>query len=151
VHSGGAPAANPGAPLNGTLSGMRITGICLVTPDVRRLCAFYASLLHTEATPDSSDTFAALALPGDQLAISFFTEEGMERMAPGVTAEAGRGAHTLEIRLDSAAAVDAAHDRLRREGVRIAKPPSTQSWGRRSVWVRDPDGNLVNLYADVPA
>ena len=132
------------------MTATRITGICLVTPDVRRLSAFYAALLGAQPTPDSGDTFAALALPGDQLILSFFTEDGMERMAPGSMAGAGRGAHTIEVRLDSAADVDAAHDRQRREGVPIAKPPSTQPWGRRSVWLRDPDGNLVNLYADVP-
>ena len=133
------------------MTAMRITGICLITPDVPRLCHFYARLLHGEPTPESGETFAALALPVGDIALSFFTEEGMERMAPGIMAGAGRGAHTLEIRLDSDAAVDAAHDRLRREGVPVAKPPSTQPWGRRSVWVRDPDGNLVNLYADLPA
>ena len=31
----------------------------------------------------------------------------------------------------------------------IVKPPTTQPWGRRSVWFRDPDGNIVNFYADV--
>jgi hypothetical protein len=27
------------------------------------------------------------------------------------------------------------------------KPPTTQSWGRRSIWFRDPDGNNVNFFA----
>jgi hypothetical protein len=80
------------------MTAVRITGICLITPDVRRLCHFFAGLRGAVPTPDSSGTFAALALPGDQLALSFFTEEGMERMALGIMAGAGRGAHTLEIR-----------------------------------------------------
>ncbi|MGW0828878.1 VOC family protein [Streptomyces prunicolor] len=33
--------------------------------------------------------------------------------------------------------------------VEILKPPTTQPWGRRSVWLRDPDGNIVNLYQEV--
>jgi hypothetical protein len=31
-------------------------------------------------------------------------------------------------------------------GARSLKPPTTQPWGRRSLWLRDPDGNIVNLY-----
>ena len=33
--------------------------------------------------------------------------------------------------------------------VEIVKPPTTQSWARRSVWFRDPDGNIINFYANV--
>jgi ketosteroid isomerase-like protein len=31
------------------------------------------------------------------------------------------------------------------------RAPTTQPWGRRSVWLRDPDGNVVNLYQSLPA
>lgn len=34
-------------------------------------------------------------------------------------------------------------------GAQVVKPPTTQAWGRRSVWLRDPDGNIVNLYTNV--
>jgi catechol 2,3-dioxygenase-like lactoylglutathione lyase family enzyme len=125
---------------------MSLTGVCIITPDVRRLRDFYTFLLGVQA--EGSDTFASLATAGGTL--SLFTEEGMEQMASGVMAGAGRGAYTLEFRLESAAAVDAAYERLLNAGVLIAKPPTTQTWGRRSVWIRDPDGNLVNLYADLP-
>ncbi|MFF4806074.1 VOC family protein [Streptomyces sp. NPDC001351] len=37
----------------------------------------------------------------------------------------------------------------RRRGVEILKPLTTQPWGRRrSVWLCDPDGNIVNLYQE---
>ena len=42
------------------------------------------------------------------------------------------------------------HRRLSALAVPIVKPPTTQPWGLRSVWLRDPDGNLVNCYAKVP-
>jgi catechol 2,3-dioxygenase-like lactoylglutathione lyase family enzyme len=31
------------------------------------------------------------------------------------------------------------------------KPPATQPWGTRSVYFRDPDGNLVDSYAPAKA
>jgi catechol 2,3-dioxygenase-like lactoylglutathione lyase family enzyme len=27
------------------------------------------------------------------------------------------------------------------------KPPTTQPWGTRSLYFRDPDGNLIDFYA----
>jgi catechol 2,3-dioxygenase-like lactoylglutathione lyase family enzyme len=123
---------------------MRVTGLCLVTGDVRRLRDFYTAVLGAPATGD--DTFTALQTEG--AALSFFAERGMEAMAPGATAGAGRGSQTLEVEVGD---VDAEAARLRGLGVPIVKPPTTQTWGRRSVWFRDPDGNLVNFYAPAPA
>jgi uncharacterized glyoxalase superfamily protein PhnB len=115
-----------------------------VTRDVRRLREFYAAVLRANAQGD--DTFTALATEGASL--SLFSEEGMERMAPGSTAGAGRGSYTLEVELRAPADVDAEYERLQALGAAIVKPPTTQSWGRRSVWFRDPDGNIVNFYAN---
>jgi catechol 2,3-dioxygenase-like lactoylglutathione lyase family enzyme len=122
---------------------VRLTGICLVTPDVPGLSAFYGSLLGVPATGDA--TFAQLETDG--LILSMFSEAGMERMAPGSLADAGRGALTIEVEVADVAQVDAQLPRLRALGATIVKPPTTQTWGRRSVWFRDPDGNLVNVYA----
>jgi catechol 2,3-dioxygenase-like lactoylglutathione lyase family enzyme len=66
-------------------------------------------------------------------------------MVPGSTAAAS-GNFTLEFRV---ADVDARHEGLAAQGVEILKPPTTQPWGRRSVLLRDPDGNIVNLYQEV--
>jgi predicted enzyme related to lactoylglutathione lyase len=45
--------------------------------------------------------------------------------------------------------VDAEATRLADLGVSIVKPTQTYPWGTRSVWFRDPDGNLVNFYSQV--
>ncbi|MGW0420296.1 VOC family protein [Streptomyces sp. NPDC003015] len=47
------------------------------------------------------------------------------------------------------ALLNAGHARLAAQGVEVLKPPTSQPWGRRSVWLRDPDGNIVNLYQEV--
>jgi len=35
------------------------------------------------------------------------------------------------------------------KNVEFAKLPTTQEWGIQSVWVRDPDGNIINVLAPV--
>jgi glyoxylase I family protein len=45
--------------------------------------------------------------------------------------------------------VDACHDDLRAAGVEILDAPRTQDSGHRTVFFRDPDGNVLEIYADV--
>jgi predicted enzyme related to lactoylglutathione lyase len=122
---------------------MRVNGICIVTDDVARLRSFYAEALRAEAEGD--DTFTAFQTDG--AALSLFSTAGMEKMAPGSMTQAGVGRYTLEIEVDD---VDAEFDRLNKLGCVVVKPPTTQPWGRRSVWARDPDGTIINFYANVP-
>ncbi len=119
---------------------MRVNGISILTRDVPRLRSFYTEVLRVEAEGD--ETFTALRTEGASL--SLFTEEGMEAMAPGSMAGAGRGSYTLEVEVED---VDGEYERLQSLGVTFVKHPTTQTWGRRSVWFRDPDGNIVNFYA----
>ena len=121
---------------------MRFNGICIVSADVRRLAEFYIRLLGVEGSVNS--TFVGLATEGGSLSI--FSEEEMEIMAPGSMGGAGRGSYTIEFEVDD---VNRQYDRLQAMRVPIVKPPTTQPWGRRSVWFRDPDGNIVNFYANL--
>lgn len=117
-------------------------GICLITPDVVRLRHFYQDVLEMDAEGD--DTFTTFAVGG--ITFSLFTEREMERMAPGSMRDAGRGSCALEFEVHD---VDHEFECLTKLNVPIVKPPTTQPWGLRSVWFRDPDGNIVNFFAPV--
>lgn len=45
--------------------------------------------------------------------------------------------------------VDAAEAALRAEGVPIVSPATDQPWAHRTMFFRDPDGNLLEIYADL--
>jgi lactoylglutathione lyase len=45
--------------------------------------------------------------------------------------------------------VDACAEALRAAGVHIEKEPQDQPWGHRTVFFRDPDGNVLEIYADI--
>ncbi|MHB1318865.1 MAG: VOC family protein [Anaerolineae bacterium] len=120
----------------------RFTGVCLITAHVPRLTAFYRSVLEIE--PEGGDVHAAFATPGGELAI--YSIDGTEAMAPGATEGMGTGGLTLGFQVED---VDAEYARLLALGVPIVKPPATYPWGARSVWFRDPDGNLVDYYTRV--
>jgi catechol 2,3-dioxygenase-like lactoylglutathione lyase family enzyme len=45
--------------------------------------------------------------------------------------------------------VDAAYDDARRRGFEIVHPLTTEPWGVRRFFVRDPDGNVLNIVSHV--
>jgi catechol 2,3-dioxygenase-like lactoylglutathione lyase family enzyme len=114
--------------------------LCIISRDVARVRDFYRDVLQAEAQGDA--VFAWISTPRADL--TFYDELHMEQMAPGCMAGAGYGGCVLEFGVED---VDAEFERLVLMNVPIVKPPTTQSWGIRSVWFRDPDGNIVNFNA----
>jgi catechol 2,3-dioxygenase-like lactoylglutathione lyase family enzyme len=45
--------------------------------------------------------------------------------------------------------VDACEAALREAGVTIVSPATDQPWGHCTLFFRDPDGNLLEIYADI--
>jgi catechol 2,3-dioxygenase-like lactoylglutathione lyase family enzyme len=119
---------------------MKFVGVCLVTRSVPLLAQFYVHVLGAQAEGD--ETHVELRTAGTHLTI--FSFEGMEQMAPGSMRGAGAGNVTLGIEVQD---VDAEYDRLRALAVEIVKLPASYPWGSRSVWFRDPDGNIIDFFA----
>ncbi len=119
---------------------MEFSGICLITENVPRLRDFYSRILGVEAEGD--DIHAELKTEGSSLAV--FSAAGMESLAPCSMKGSGHGGFTLGIKVKD---VDAEYERLKKIGVNFVKLPTTHPWGARSVWFRDPDGNIIDFFA----
>jgi lactoylglutathione lyase len=67
---------------------------------------------------------------------------------PDPTPPVGTGAVHLafQVRREE---VDACETSLRQEGVAIVAPATDQPWGHRTMFFRDPDGNLLEIYSDI--
>jgi uncharacterized glyoxalase superfamily protein PhnB len=117
---------------------------CVVTESVSRLVGFYEPILQQKAEWSSAD-YAEFATGVGVLAI--FSSTAQEKYIPG-SAEGGRNRSLiLEFKV---ADVDSEYQRLKGIVKTWVKPPSTQSWGTRSICFRDPDGNLVDFYSPAP-
>ena len=49
----------------------------------------------------------------------------------------------------SAAEVDECAGELARRGVDVLSPPTDQAFGHRTLFFRDPDGNLLEVFAEI--
>ena len=68
--------------------------------------------------------------------------------AADVPTPAGSASLQLAFKV-SAPEVDQCADELVRRGVNLLSPPTDQAFGHRTLFFRDPDGNLLEVFADI--
>ena len=63
-----------------------------------------------------------------------------------------KGSASLQLAFKvSAPEVDQCADALVRMGVNLLSPPTDQTFGHRTLFFRDPDGNLLEMFAEIEA
>lgn len=122
---------------------MNLASVRIITDDLDRLVAFYEKVTGISAMRPAP-VFAEFVLPSCTLAI------GHSQTVPLFGAGSARAAdnHTviIEFRVHD---VDAEYARLKPLVDEWVQAPTTMPWRNRSALLRDPDGNLVNLFAPV--
>jgi catechol 2,3-dioxygenase-like lactoylglutathione lyase family enzyme len=121
----------------------RFVSVRLITDDVARLVDFYEHATGATARWSTPD-FAEVATPVGTVAI------GSTRTVALFGAGSARPADDRTAIIEFLVAdVDAEHARLSAVVDGLAEGPVTMPWGNRSLLLRDPDGNLVNLFTPV--
>jgi catechol 2,3-dioxygenase-like lactoylglutathione lyase family enzyme len=120
-----------------------LVNTCLITTDVNRLAAFYAQVLGIEPHKDGDDYFEFRTSRG---VLALFSANAQEKYIPGSARPGENHSSILEFEVDD---VDREYARLQNLVKTWVKEPSTQPWGTRSIYFRDPDGNLVDLFTVV--
>lgn len=121
-------------------AGPVLANVCLISGDVKRLVGFYENILGIKAKWSGPD-YAELTTGSSVLAI--FSFDAQQRYIPDVTEAAKNRSLILAFRVRDA---DGEYRRLQGLVTNWVKPPTTQPWGTRSIYFRDPDGNLVDLF-----
>lgn len=110
-----------------------------------------------------SDLDRSLAFYRDTLGLAVYREFGEGRQR-GVVFFLGGGLLEVSGQAESTPSpsvalwlqvrdVDATHDELVAKGVNVVRPPVTEPWGLREMWVGDPDGirlAIIEVPADHP-
>ncbi|AZS87311.1 VOC family protein [Streptomyces griseoviridis] len=120
---------------------MNFVSVRVITADVARLVAFYERVTGVPAAWATED-FAEIVTPGATLAVAGVRTVPL--FAPGSARPADNHSVIVEFLVDD---VDRAHGEL--TGTERVAGPTTMPWGNRSLLLRDPDGNLVNLFTPV--
>ena len=122
---------------------MNLVSIRIITDDVAALAGFYERVTGTTAV-HLSEHFAELRTPQGTLAIG--STATVDLFGPGSVRPAANASAIIEFLADD---VDATYLSLRSWVTTFVNEPTTMPWGNRSLLLRDPDGNLVNLFTPV--
>ena len=111
--------------------------------DLARMRRFYEHVLRFPIRQQLGDSWIAYGLGSNLLAL---TERGL--MFDDAPTPAGALSVQLAFRV-APGDVDRCADELSERGVELLSTPRDQPWGHRTLFFRDPDGNVLEIYADI--
>lgn len=121
----------------------------VIVADMGRSLAFYR-LLGLDIPVEADEApHVEVALAGG-MRLTFDTEDVIRSFDPHWQPPAAGQRLGLAFRCSDPSAVDSTYEQLTAAGHDGHLKPWDAFWGQRYASVRDPDGNAIDLYADVP-
>ncbi|WP_027464802.1 VOC family protein [Curtobacterium sp. UNCCL17] len=119
---------------------MSFASVRIITDDLEGMVAFYERITGQPAERPAP-VFAQFSGPGGNLAIA---STATVAMLGGALTPATNRSVLVEFEV---ADVDGDFAGLQLSSDDVVLEPTTMPWGNRSALVRDPDGNVVNLFS----
>ncbi|WP_291692663.1 VOC family protein [Bradyrhizobium sp.] len=111
--------------------------------DMAAMRRFYEGVLGFPLLRELSPGWIEYRVGGNTLALA-----RPSRTAGDAPTPTGSAALQLAFKV-SAAEVDACASELAQRGVVLLSPPTDQPFGHRTLFFRDPDGNLLEVFAEI--
>ena len=119
---------------------MNLVSVRIITDDIDRMVDFYVRLTGVAPVRPVPD-FAEIRTPNGTLALG--STRTVELFGAGSAEPAANRSVIIELLVED---VDAELVALQGWVTTFVNAPTTMPWGNRSLLLRDPDGNLVNLF-----
>jgi lactoylglutathione lyase len=122
---------------------MKLTHVRLLVSDMSAAFRFYRDVLGLPTTWDENPGYAEFQI-APETALAIFPRDEMAEVVD-LCPPGGDGAVAVLAVEDMSATVA----RLRDLGAAVSDPEDRPDWGIRVAHLRDPDGNLLELYEDI--
>jgi catechol 2,3-dioxygenase-like lactoylglutathione lyase family enzyme len=111
--------------------------------DMAAMRRFYEGILGFPVIRELSPGWIEYRVGGNTLALARPSLTGADAPIP-------KGSAALQLAFKvSPPEVDECAGELVRQGVELLSPPTDQSFGHRTLFFRDPDGNLLEVFAEI--
>lgn len=111
--------------------------------DMEAMRRFYEIILSFPLLRELSPNWIEYQVGGNTLALARPSLTAADAPTP-----AGSAALQLAFKV-AAPEVDKCAEELVRQGVELVSPPADRAFGHRTMFFRDPDGNLLEVFADI--
>ena len=119
--------------------------VILIVDDIDKAQHFYTKMLGLPLKHRSGE-YAQIALSGTRLGL--FSRSAMaSTLDQKLEPESSSTKFELGFKVENC---DAAFEELVACGVPAVTEPQTRSWGQRTAYLADPDGNLIELVENLP-
>jgi catechol 2,3-dioxygenase-like lactoylglutathione lyase family enzyme len=115
----------------------------ILVRDMAAMRRFYEGVMRFPMTRELAASWIEYRTGGNTLALARPGRLGKDEPTP-----AGSASLQLAFRV-APADVDRCAAELLRHGVELLEPPTDQRFGHRTLFFRDPDGNLLEVYAEI--
>jgi catechol 2,3-dioxygenase-like lactoylglutathione lyase family enzyme len=111
--------------------------------DMAAMRRFYEDILGFAVARELSPGWIEYQLGANTLALARPSRTADDAPTP-------QGSASLQLAFKvSAPEVDQCADELATHGIALVSPPTDQAFGHRTLFFRDPDGNLLEVYAEI--
>ena len=113
--------------------------------DMAAMRRFYGAVLGFPLAREMSPGWIEYRVGGNTLALARPSRTAADPPVPS-------GAASLQLAFKvPVAEVDRCAEELVRQGITLLAPPTDQAFGHRTLFFRDPDGNLLEVFAEIEA
>ena len=111
--------------------------------DMETMRYFYENVMGFSLLRELSSNWIEYRVGGNTLVLSRPGLTALDAPTPG-------GSASLHLAFKvSAVEVDQCAEELMRKGINLLSPPTDRDFGHRTLFFRDPDGNLLEMFAEI--
>lgn len=130
---------------------MELNCIRLLVADFDRCFKFYSEILELEVSWGKIGGEYASFKMGEPFSLSIFKSDLMSKAIGNENLHLPQNSREKAVIIIKTQNVDTVYSNLKARGVEfINEPADMTGWGMRAVHLRDPEGNLLEFWSDLP-